>query len=140
MILYADTSALVKLVLAEDGSAQMRALAVEAERTFTAVVAYTELRAAVGAAIRDRRIPVARRDGVIARVAELWEDAYKVAVDWPRVLQAGDLAERHALRGYDAVHLAALLRVGGPDAIDVACWDTDLRRAARGLGYRTYPA
>ena len=39
---------------------------------------------------------------------------------------AGDLAERHALRGYDAIHLAALLQAGGPAYGAFACWDGDL--------------
>ena len=39
---------------------------------------------------------------------------------------AGDLAERHALRGYDAIYLAALLQPDGPAHGAVACWDGDL--------------
>jgi hypothetical protein len=39
---------------------------------------------------------------------------------------ARDLAERHALRGYDAIHLAALLQAGGPAYGAFACWEGDL--------------
>jgi predicted nucleic acid-binding protein len=54
--------------------------------------------------------------------------------------RAGDLAESHHLRGYDAVHLAALQRLGSPRRVDrVACWDDDLRRAASAAGYALFP-
>ena len=39
---------------------------------------------------------------------------------------AGDLAERDASRGYDAIHLAALLQPDGSAHGAVACWDGDL--------------
>lgn len=44
-----------------------------------------------------------------------------------------------SLRGYDAVHLAALLQFGGPQEVIFACWDTELRRAAAELGYSLIP-
>lgn len=42
---------------------------------------------------------------------------------------AGDLAERHALRGYDAVHLASALAIEDPELV-MATWDRDLATAA----------
>ena len=48
------------------------------------------------------------------------------------VRSAGALAERHALRGYDAVQLAAAidLRAAGAD-VEFCAFDTHLNRAAR---------
>lgn len=139
MILYADTSALVKMVLDENGSDQIRAAVGEAERTYSAVVAYAELRAAIAAAIRDRRVLRSDRDAVMSLLVSVWDKVYPVTIDWRLVLEAGTLAERHALRGYDAVHLAALRRLSLRTAITLACWDSDLRRAAAGLGYAVFP-
>ena len=45
---------------------------------------------------------------------------------------ARDLAERHALRGYDAIHLAAPLQAGGPAYGAFACWEGDLRAPPTG--------
>ena len=54
------------------------------------------------------------------------------------VRHAGDLAERHALRGYDAVHLASALAAAADDAVLVT-WDDDLGRAARAEGLAIVP-
>ncbi len=51
---------------------------------------------------------------------------------------AGELAERFALRGYDAVHLASALSAGGP--VTLATWDADLRSAAEQSGCAIAPA
>lgn len=50
---------------------------------------------------------------------------------------AGDLAERFALRGYDAVHLASALSAGGP--VTLVTWDADLRSAAEQNGCAIAP-
>ena len=46
---------------------------------------------------------------------------------------AGDLAEALALRGYDAIHLAAALSLDDPD-VALLSWDEDLRQAAESVG------
>ena len=43
-----------------------------------------------------------------------------VEIDEDLARQAGDLAEAHGLRGYDAVHLAAAHRVADADLVVVA--------------------
>jgi uncharacterized protein len=56
-----------------------------------------------------------------------------VAIDEPLARSAGDLAVQHALRGYDAVHLACALQLHGGDIL-VATWDKALNAAARATG------
>jgi predicted nucleic acid-binding protein len=51
---------------------------------------------------------------------------------------AGALAEKFALRGYDAVHLASALQAGG--AITLVSWDHELRCAAAENGCSIAPA
>ncbi len=51
---------------------------------------------------------------------------------------AGDLAVTCRLRGYDAVHLAALIMTGRPEEVTAACGDEELAVAA-GLGYGVIP-
>jgi len=139
VILYADTSALVKMVLTEEGTAQANAVTGQADEIYSVNVAYAELRAAVSAAIRDQRVALHQRDSVMGLVVNVWDKVFPVGVDWSLVLEAGNLAERHSLRGYDAIHLSALMRVGNPDIVTVACWDYDLRRAAASMGYPLFP-
>lgn len=64
----------------------------------------------------------------------------EIVLDRPLLRDAGELAERLRLRGYDAVHLAALRQLGDPGTVTLATWDADLRRAARELGYGLIPS
>ncbi len=140
MIAYADTSALMKLLVSEKGSAEMRNLAASAEAVATATIAYVELRAAIAAAVRDRRIRRSRRDRVVAEIERLWGQVLTIGVDEALLRHAGDLAEMMGLRAYDAIHLAAVEAAGEPGSIEFACWDNDLRKAASSLGYNLFPA
>lgn len=139
MIVYADTSALAKLLLDEDGSEEMIATTARAELLGSAAIAYIELRAALAAAIRDGRIAAGLRHRIVQALERVWEGVSEVTLDRPLLRDAGDLAERMQLRGYDAVHLAALQELGSPDAVTFACWDSELRRAAHALGYAVVP-
>ena len=61
-----------------------------------------------------------------------------IGIDWELAVSAGDLAERHALRGYDAVHLATALSVHDSELVLVT-WDRDLARAALHAGRSVSP-
>lgn len=94
---------------------------------------YPEARAAVAAAERAGRI-----DGEMQRLAvdeldALYGQLRIVGVDEPLARHAGELAQRHALRGYDAVHLACALAVDGDDVV-LATWDRALGEAADDTG------
>ena len=54
-------------------------------------------------------------------------------IDDTLVRHTGDLAQRHELRGYDAIHLAAAERVA-PDTSILVAGDRDLCTAAAQLG------
>ena len=140
MILYADTSALAKLVLEEEGSSVMLAASHRADVLASVAVAYPELRAAIAAAVRDGRVLPALRLGTRQQLESLWGHVATVPCDEPLIRRAGDLAEELALRGYDAVHLAGLVAMGSPDQVACACWDNQVRRAAQQLGYALVPA
>lgn len=108
---YVDTSTLLKYVLDEDGTQAARRIWDEAEDLAAVELIRVEARAALAAARRARRITVAGHEDAKAEVADLVGDLSLVSIS-ARVLQAaGDLAESEALRGYDAVHLAAALEI-----------------------------
>jgi len=52
--------------------------------------------------------------------------------------RAGELADEHALRGYDAVHLATALRLGSDTVL--VTWDEALRSATLRAGLAVSPA
>ncbi len=134
MTLYLDTSSLVKLYVAETESESVRRLVDDADIVATAAVAYPEARAALARRRREGDLPAR----AFAAAKRALDD------DWPRYLavdvtsavcrEAGALAERHALRGYDSVHLAAFLRLAraaGKAAVRFSCFDDRLTRATR---------
>jgi uncharacterized protein len=51
---------------------------------------------------------------------------------------AADLAEQHALSGFDAIHLASALEVSAAPLV-VATWDAHLLGAAQAAGLATLP-
>ena len=61
-----------------------------------------------------------------------------VGIDDTLARTAGDLAAEHHLRGYDAVHLASALRLGGQTTL--VTWDERLQVAAVAAGLAVAPA
>jgi predicted nucleic acid-binding protein len=140
VIVYADTSALAKLTWDEDGSTLMQATFAGAGRVVSAVIGYTELRSALVVAIRVGKVSQFHRDDTVALIDSVWATISEIVVDHALAREAGELAERFRLCGYDAVHLAALTQIGLPGEVTFACWDLQLLRAAKELGYTTVPS
>jgi predicted nucleic acid-binding protein len=96
---------------------------------------YPEARAAMAAATRAARIDEPTHVSAVATLEDLYAQLRTVAIDEPLARQAGDLAAQHALRGYDAVHLACALHLQGKDTV-LATWDDALTSAALATGQR----
>jgi predicted nucleic acid-binding protein len=128
-LVYFDSSALVKLVVAEDGSDTASALWDGGDASLSSRLAYPEVRAALAAAHRSRDMD----DDAYLVATEAWEAfwAFVRPVELTATVarHAGELAHRRALRGADAVHLASALAVGSADLI-VAVWDHRLHAGA----------
>lgn len=111
MILYLDTSSLVKLYLAEEGSAEVRAAVEYADVISTSVVAFAEARSAFARLAREGTLTPEELGSVRRAFLHDWESYFKIRV-LKRVYQrAGELAEEHALRGFDALHLASFFEM-----------------------------
>lgn len=67
-----------------------------------------------------------------------WNNLRVVEASRPLLATAGDLAEIHRLRGYDAVHLASALCFP-PSRVIMVTWDGRLREAALSAGLRIAP-
>jgi predicted nucleic acid-binding protein len=66
----------------------------------------------------------------------LHDELSLIGIDVQFAREAGELAEKSALRGYDAVHLASALSAG---AITLVSWDEDLGLAAARNGCALAP-
>lgn len=143
MIVYLDTSALLKLYLAEEGSRHVRDVVSTAALACTHLIAHAEVREGLARAVRTGRLGEDERMRQVRAFNTDWAALHTIAVDEPLVQRAGEHAERLALRGYDSVHLAAAERAfdgaGRPAAFMLATFDNDLCCGAEALGIPVMP-
>lgn len=99
---------------------------------------YPEARAALAAARRGGRIDDRTLRRTVTDLESACEAMALIGVDWALARHAGELAEQHRLRGYDAVHLATALAAGGAGQVLVT-WDRDLGHAAAQAGIAVVP-
>jgi uncharacterized protein len=133
VILYLDTSALVKIYVEEKGSTGVREKADEAEGIATSRIAYAEARAALARKLRESGLSRSGYRTIIGHLDRDWEAYFTVDVSDAVVKFAGVLAERHALRGADAIRLASAVTLGqqGGESIVFFCFGERLAMAAR---------
>ena len=122
----------------EPGSLLAAELWDRAESVVSSQLVYPEARAAAAAAFRGRRITLATLRRAVDRIDGLCAELDVIGLDPDLAHTAGELAEAHGLRGYDAVHLATALSID-VDSTLLATWDGDLARAAVAAGYSVSP-
>lgn len=135
---YFDASALVKLLNGEEDHERASGLWAAADFVTASHLAYAEVPAALAAGHRNRRYDDAGLRDMVARWERLRTNLRPIKLTASVAIRAGALAERHALTGADAVHLASAEAIGSADLI-VATWDRRLATAAQDAGYRVLP-
>jgi predicted nucleic acid-binding protein len=141
MMLYLDTSALVKLYVDEPLSQELSAAVDESEAVATSLLAYVEAMAAFARARRDARLSPHGYRHVVDAFEGDWPRYIVVEVTDRLVKSAGKLATSRALRGYDALHLASALsfRERVPSAVMFVAFDRELNIAAKREALRIHP-
>lgn len=139
MILFCDTSALVKLYIAEDFSPEVSEQAQAASAIAICRIAWAEAMAAFARRVREQAEDAEDAevgDSVRQRLRKDWPDDAMVEVTQPLVELAGDYADTFALRGYDSAQLAAahIMQEASQEALLFACFDARLQRVAQVLG------
>lgn len=141
MIIYLDTSALVKRYVSELGSSEIRSAIKSATAIGSGLIARAEMAAALAKLHRMEvlSIEVARR--YFLRFDGDWQGMIKIGVSEEIVGYAGELAWQYGLRGYDAVHLSSALawRDAMDEAVTMATFDKRLWQAARDSGLSVIP-
>lgn len=134
MIAYFDTSAVIPLLVDDEpGATASLAAWMGAETVVTARILFAEAAAALARASRLGRLKPEALELALTELEQIWAQFDIVEVDDLLVRSAGSLAREHALRGYDAVHCAAALRIASPDTVALA-GDGNLLTAWRTIG------
>jgi predicted nucleic acid-binding protein len=141
LILYIDSSALVKRYVEERGSSAVLDWMDTSALNGTVVVARAEVAAAVTRAKKMNYISGKQVRASLDTFRKEWEGFSRLPVTETLVAHADLLACEHNLRGYDAIHLAAALT--WQDLLDlpvtVATFDKELAEAARASGLAVLP-
>ena len=136
---FVDSSAIVKRYINEVGSVFVDGLIDSARVNNILIAEITRAEGASAFARREKGKTLAPQDAATARAAFAKDviDVYAIVAVTPAlVTHAADLATRHALRGYDAVQLAAALAAnrditaGGHSALTFVSADGNLNQAA----------
>ncbi|HBG92098.1 MAG: hypothetical protein A3J81_00250 [Nitrospirae bacterium RIFOXYB2_FULL_43_5] len=132
MIVYLDTSSLVKLYVEEAGSAIVRDVTQKASVIATSKIAYAEARAAFARKQRDDGFSITALRKIVEDLNRDWESYFIIEVTDGIIRAAGDIAEKYLLRGFDSIHLASAVNLKGKIMGEVFFSSTDskLNRAA----------
>ena len=136
MILFCDSSALVKLYVQEDGSEAVIEQAAASEVVAVCRIAWVEIMSTLARRSREQPQVAAALSRARRRLATDWPHYFTLEVTQSLAELAGDYAEAFALRAYDSVQLAAVQTLHREVVGDVrfASFDGRLVKSARVLG------
>lgn len=141
MILYLDTSALVKRYIREDGSDQVEQSVRQATAIGSAIITRAEVSATFAKAVRTGLLKRETAHSDLETFRQDWNDYERLDVNDTVVARADFLAWQYGLRGYDAVQLASALiwheTLESPVAF--ATYDKGLWAIARSVGLEPFP-
>jgi predicted nucleic acid-binding protein len=141
MILYLDTSALVKRYFLEPYSDEVISRWKSAAQLVTSSVSYAETMAAMYRKKREQGLggPLIRR--IAASFRRDWESFVRVEVNDELNGYIDRVVAGYPLRGFDAIHLASaiVIRERLPEDFVFACFDERLLLAARSERFETFP-
>ena len=142
MILYLDSSALVKRYIREPGSTQVEGLVAQADAVGTALISRVEVGAALARAVRMGYLR--RDDGEAALLVfrAQWPRLARLQFTEPLLARADALAWEYGLRGYDAVHLASALywQETLREPVTLATFDRELWQSGQAAGLAVWPS
>jgi predicted nucleic acid-binding protein len=136
VIVYCDTSALVKLFVEEKFSDTVSKACEAASHVAVSQIAWVEMCAALSLKERTGQIDAETSERALVELRSEWSRYQKLGIDQELIAQAGDFAAQFGLRAYDSVQLAtarfAHQHLGSNMAM--CCFDNQLNVAAGKLG------
>ncbi|MBC8508249.1 MAG: type II toxin-antitoxin system VapC family toxin [Anaerolineales bacterium] len=140
-ITYLDTSALIKRYIEELGSEELKEWWPSMDLFGAALITRAEMAAALAKASRMRWLETEAAQQAWNIFLEDWQTIAVIEITNVLVERAGELAWSDGLRGYDAVHLAAMIT--WQDAlgqeITLGTFDRQLWEAAHIRGMKLFP-
>ncbi len=88
---------------------------------------------------KGKRLTPTQLGKALEDLENIWRGLFSHAVNDALLLQAAESARAHTLRAYDAVHLAGALSFAAGEELAFACWDKELRSAARQHAFALIP-
>ena len=142
MILYLDTSALLKKYFRETGSKEVIDSWRAANEIVSSSVAYAEAMASLHRKRRETRISTKTIANILDAFQRDWESFIRIEVTDDLNESINRITATYSLRGFDAIHLASALLIYEriPEDFHFACFDRILLQAAQGEGLETLPA
>ena len=136
---YLDTSALIKRFVEEPGSPAVDDLVRARAPIASATIAYAEAYSGLARRHREGDLPAAGFARACEQFERDWIGYVKVHLNDDVLGTARHVIQRHALRGFDGIHLASALTLqhGWDDPVLVVGADQRLLRAAAAEGLAT---
>ena len=141
MILYLDTSALVKRYFHEPYSEDVLSRWQEAEEIATSSVAYAESLASFYRKKRETELEDALLEQIVRNLRSDWHSFIRIQVNEELNEYIDKAIEAHPIRGFDAIHLASamIMHENFQNRLLFACFDQRLKQAAQTEGIHTFP-
>jgi uncharacterized protein len=141
VILYLDTSALVKRYISELGTTEVNSAIQLAEHIGTSVITRAETSAALSKSIRVGSVTSEVATAALHKFREEWTSLIRLQATELLITKADALAWDLGLRGYDAVHLASAViwQEHMEEPVVLATFDRQLWKAAKIYGLGRFP-
>jgi predicted nucleic acid-binding protein len=134
LILFQDTDSICKLYLDdEERIEEARQSASAADVLAASSISYAEVKGVLARARNGRRIRSQREYARVSTLFEAdWRGYFRVGVSDEIIWHAGQLAEKHGIKGVDAVVLASAVEIVArvPESLSFSTWDSRLSAAA----------
>ncbi|MDX9991300.1 MAG: type II toxin-antitoxin system VapC family toxin [Anaerolineales bacterium] len=141
MILYVDTSALVKRYVLEPGSENVNALLEQAETVASVALTRVEMASALAKAARMNWVDIEEAQSAWQDFLSHWPSFVRLSLTQPLTERASRLSWEYGLRAYDATHLAAglLWQETLEMPVNLATYDRELWLAGQKAGLSVWP-
>lgn len=140
MILYCDTSALIKRYINEEGTEMVDAAWEKSNGIATSSVTFAEALSAFSRRHREGLLSIKEYTAVVKKFKGDYSFLILVPIDNVLNHTIETIIRRHPLRGFDAIHMASALifaNLGDNNSLEFACFDRNLNEAARKEGLNT---